>query len=141
MSVSVQRQKNSPLWIAVCGYRGPSISIDLFWLLPGQTKSQASMELEQDGQFLEARLTYQFSLALHEGQNLTCVYQYECGSTERTVHVPKYCEPDRNNSKYYMLHTLEANVHDQSWFHGLFRRHLSCESSKPHDSSAKPLQR
>lgn len=128
MSVSVQRQKNSPLWTAVCDYRGPSISLNLVWLLPGHTKSQTAMELEQEGQFLRASLTYQFSLALHEGQNLTCVYQYERGSTERTVHIPKYRELDRNNFKYYMLHALEANVHDQSWVHGLFCRHLSCES-------------
>ncbi|CAG08983.1 unnamed protein product [Tetraodon nigroviridis] len=90
MNVSVQRQENSPLWTAVCDYRGPSTSVDLAWLLPGQTKSQTSLELEQEGRFLKARLTYQFSLSRHEGQNLTCVYQYERGSTERTVHVPRY---------------------------------------------------
>lgn len=95
MSVSVQRQKNSPLWTAVCDYTGPSISLDLVWLLPGQTESQISRELEQEGHFLKARLTYQFSLALHEGQNLTCVFQHERGSAERTVHVPQYCEFDQ----------------------------------------------
>lgn len=104
MSVSVQREKNSPLWTAVCDYRGPSTSVDLVWLLPGQTRSQASMELEQEGQFLKARLTYQFILALHEGQNLTCVYRYERGSTERTVCVPKYCELNRNQ----VLHVARA---------------------------------
>lgn len=140
MSVSVHRQKDSPFWTAVCDYRGPSTSINLVWLLPGGAESQTSMELKHEGQFLQARLAYQFSLALHEGQNLTCVYQYERGSTERTVHVPKYRELDRNKSKYSKLRALEANAHNQSWFHGLFRRHLSCEGSKPHDSTAKPLQ-
>eukprot|EP00066_Takifugu_rubripes_P017607 XP_011606873.1 PREDICTED: uncharacterized protein LOC105417078 [Takifugu rubripes] len=90
MSVSVGRLPNSPLWMAVCDYRGPSISLNLAWLLPGKTESQTSMELEQEGQFLKARLTYQFSLALQEGQNLTCVYRHDHGSTEKTVHVPKY---------------------------------------------------
>lgn len=94
MSVSVQRQEDSTLWTAVCDYAGPSVSVDLLWLLPGRTKSQTSMELEREreGLFLIARLTYQFDLALHEGQNLTCVFQYGHGSAERTVHVPQYCE-------------------------------------------------
>lgn len=92
MSVSVERQPNSPLWMAACDYRGPSVGVNLAWLLPGDAGSQSSMELEQEGQFLRARLTHRFSLALHEGQNLTCVYRYEHGYAERTVHVPKYCE-------------------------------------------------
>lgn len=103
MSVSVERLPNSPLWMAVCDYRGPSISLNLAWLLPRKTESQTSMELEQEGQFLKARLTYQFSLALQEGQNLTCVYRHDHGSTEKTVHVPKYCEHYRNYSKYYIF--------------------------------------
>lgn len=141
MSVWVGRQQNSPLWMAACDYRGPSLSVNLAWLLPGQTKSQTSMELEQEGQFLKARLTYQFSLDLHEGQNLTCAYWLEQGSTEKTVHVPEYRELHGNNSKCCILCALQANVHAQLRYRWLFRRHLSRESSKPHDSSAKPLQR
>lgn len=106
MSVSVQRQENSPLWTAVCDYKGPSTRVNLVWLLPGQTKSQTSMELEQQGPFLKARLTYQFRLVLHEGQNLTCVYQHEHGSTAKTVNVPKYCELGRKTSN--ILHVAHV---------------------------------
>lgn len=111
MSVWVGRQQNSPLWMAACNYRGPSLSVNLAWLLPEKTESQTSMDLEQEGQFLKARLTYQFSLALHEGQNLTCAYRHEHGSTEKTVHVPEYRELHRNNFKCCILLALQANVH------------------------------
>lgn len=145
MSVSVQRQEDSTLWTAVCDYAGPSVSVNLLWLLPGRTKSQTSMELEQEqeGHFLKARLTYQFDLALHEGQNLTCVFQYGHGSAERTVHVPQNCELDKKKKKDSQCYMLRVqNVHHRSRFRKpFFRRHLSCESSKPHHSSAKPLQR
>lgn len=114
MSVSIVRLQNSPLWMAVCDYRGPSISLNLAWLLPGKTESQTSMELEQEGQFLKARLTYQFSLALQEGQNLTCVYHHDHGPTEKTVHVPKYREQSRDNSDCYILH---AAARVQSRYH------------------------
>lgn len=51
------------------------------------------MHSEYEGHVLRARLTYQFNLALHEGQNLTCVYHYGHGSREeKSIPIPRYCE-------------------------------------------------
>ncbi|XP_036929278.1 uncharacterized protein si:ch211-149e23.4 [Acanthopagrus latus] len=90
LSVSLQRQRDSSLWLAVCDCRGEGVGTNLTWVLPENAQSQTSLQSEYEGQIQKARLTYQFSLAHHEGQNLTCVYHYEHGSTEETVHVPKY---------------------------------------------------
>lgn len=92
LSVSLQRQHDSSLWLAVCDCRGEGVGTNLAWVLPENARSQTSLQSEYEGQIQKARLTYQFSLAHHEGQNLTCVYHYEHGSTEETIHVPKYCE-------------------------------------------------
>ncbi|XP_073346799.1 uncharacterized protein [Pagrus major] len=90
LSVSLQRQHDSPLWLAVCDCRGEGVGTNLAWVLPENAQSQTSLQSEYEGQIRKARLTYQFRLAHHEGQNLTCVYHYEHGSTEKTIHVPKY---------------------------------------------------
>ncbi|XP_030251004.1 uncharacterized protein LOC115568074 isoform X2 [Sparus aurata] len=90
LSVSLQRQHDSSLWLAVCDCRGEGVGTNLTWVLPENARSQTSLQSEYEGQIQKARLTYQFSLAHHEGQNLTCVYHYEHGSTEETIHVPKY---------------------------------------------------
>ncbi|KAM7412838.1 hypothetical protein PAMA_020292 [Pampus argenteus] len=91
LSVSVVKQQDSPLWLAVCDYRGEGVGANLAWVLPENVKGQTSLHSENEGHALKARLTYQFPLALHEGQDLTCVYQLEHGLTEkRTVHIPRY---------------------------------------------------
>lgn len=91
LSVSVERQQDSPLWLAVCDCSREGAGTNLAWLLPENAKSQTSLQSENNGQVLKARLTYQFPLARHEGQNLTCVYQFKHGSTvERTIHIPRY---------------------------------------------------
>lgn len=69
------------------------------WVLPENAKSQTLLQSEYEGQVMKARLTYWFHLALHEGQNLTCVYHFEHGTTERrTINIPKYCKFSRHNS-------------------------------------------
>lgn len=90
LSVSVQRQQDSPLWLAVCDCRGEGVGTNLAWVLPENAKSQTSLQSEHEGQVLKARLTYQFPLALHEGQDLTCVYHFDHGTEKRTVHIPRY---------------------------------------------------
>nr|XP_046245035.1 uncharacterized protein si:ch211-149e23.4 [Scatophagus argus] len=90
LNVSVERQQDSPLWLAVCHCRGEAVGTNLAWVLPENAKSQTSLQSEYEGQVLTARLTYQFPLARHEGQNLTCVYRFDHGTTEETVHIPRY---------------------------------------------------
>ncbi|XP_034460739.1 uncharacterized protein si:ch211-149e23.4 [Hippoglossus hippoglossus] len=91
LSVSVVRQRDSHLWLGVCACRGEADGTNLTWVLPENAKGQTSLHSEYEGRSLRARLTYQFPLALHEGQDLTCVYQFKHGITEkRTVHIPRY---------------------------------------------------
>ncbi|XP_026154897.1 uncharacterized protein LOC113125576 isoform X2 [Mastacembelus armatus] len=89
LSVSVMRQQNSHLWLAVCDCIGEGAEINLTWVLPD--KSQKSLQSEYEGHALKSRLTYEFPLALHEGQNLTCVYNFEQRLMERrSVHIPRF---------------------------------------------------
>ncbi|KAG8001870.1 Nectin-2 [Nibea albiflora] len=90
LSVSVVRQQGSPLWLAVCDCRGEGAGTNLAWVLPENAKSQTFLQPNYKGE-VQARLTYQFPLALHEGHNLTCVYQSKHGTTEeKTIHIPRY---------------------------------------------------
>ncbi|XP_071352296.1 uncharacterized protein [Trachinotus anak] len=90
LSVSV-RQQDSHLWLAVCECREEGVGTNLAWVLPEKAKGETSLHVVYEGRAQKARLTYQFPLALHEGQDLTCVYQFEHGIIEkRTVHVPRY---------------------------------------------------
>ncbi|XP_034556382.1 uncharacterized protein si:ch211-149e23.4 isoform X2 [Notolabrus celidotus] len=92
LSVSVVvRQKDSPLWLAVCDCKGAGVGTNLAWVLPENAEEQTSLHTESEGLVLKARLTYQFPLALHEGQNLTCVYRSKLGAAEKkTIHIPEY---------------------------------------------------
>ncbi|XP_029302477.1 uncharacterized protein LOC115017900 [Cottoperca gobio] len=91
MSVSVVRQQDSPLWLAVCDCRGEDVETNLAWVLPENVKGQTSLHLKNEGRVRKARLTYLFPLALHEGQDLTCAYHFEHGATEKkTIHIPRY---------------------------------------------------
>ncbi|XP_037318660.2 uncharacterized protein si:ch211-149e23.4 [Pungitius pungitius] len=85
LTVSLERQRESSLWLAVCDYRGGGgVGPDLAWVLPDNAKGQTS-------RLSASRLTYQFPLALHEEQDLTCVYSFEHGVTEKkTIHIPRY---------------------------------------------------
>ncbi|XP_033952734.1 uncharacterized protein [Pseudochaenichthys georgianus] len=91
MSVSVVRQQDSPLWQAVCDCTGEGVGTNLEWVLPENAKGLTSLHSESEGCVRKARLTYLFPLALHEGQELTCVYQSEHGATEtKTLPIPRY---------------------------------------------------
>ncbi|CAK6966738.1 uncharacterized protein si:ch211-149e23.4 isoform X1 [Scomber scombrus] len=90
LSVSVSRQHDSPLWMAVCDCRGEGVRDNIAWVLEN-AKGQMSLHSEYEERAQKARLTYQFPLDLHEGMDLTCVYQSEHGLTDsRTMHIPKY---------------------------------------------------
>ncbi|XP_068571384.1 hemicentin-2 [Cebidichthys violaceus] len=90
LSVSLVRRQDSPLWLAVCDCREEGVGADLSWVLPENANGQTSLHSKHEGR-IKARLTYQFPLALHEGQDLTCVYRFEHGATEKkTIHVPRY---------------------------------------------------
>ncbi|XP_029922105.1 uncharacterized protein LOC115369615 [Myripristis murdjan] len=91
LNVSVVRQQDSPLWLAVCEYRGEGVTANLAWILPENTTGQSTQFSEYEGHTVKTRLTYQFPLARHEGQALTCVNRNQQGKTEnRTVDVPIY---------------------------------------------------
>lgn len=87
------RQHNSRFWLAVCDFTGEDVRANLDWILTENAKGQTTLRSEYDGRAMNVRLTYQFTLDLHEGQDLTCVYKFEHGTTEkRSVHIPKYCK-------------------------------------------------
>ncbi|XP_034405011.1 uncharacterized protein si:ch211-149e23.4 isoform X2 [Cyclopterus lumpus] len=91
LSVSLVRQQDSPLWLAVCDFTGEGVGADLAWVLPENAKGQTSLHSEYEGFVIKARLTYQFPLARHEGEDLTCVHLFEHGATEKkSIHVPRY---------------------------------------------------
>ncbi|KAK5868853.1 hypothetical protein PBY51_009830 [Eleginops maclovinus] len=91
MSVSVVRQQDSPLWLAVCDCTGEGVGTNLDWVLPENAKGLTSLHSEYEGCVRKARLTYLFPLALHEGRELTCVYHSEHGATEtKTLSIPRY---------------------------------------------------
>ncbi|KAM4589547.1 uncharacterized protein V3H82_003650 [Fundulus diaphanus] len=91
LSLSVVRQHDSPLWLAVCDCKGEGVGTNLEWALPENARNETSRHTEYKRHIMNAKLTYQFHLVLHEGQDLTCVYQSDNGITEkRTVHIPKY---------------------------------------------------
>lgn len=91
--MSVARQQDSPLWLAVCDCQGEGVETNLAWALPENARGETYLHTEYEGHVMKARLTYRFPLAVHEGQHLTCVYHFENGITEqRTVHIPTYCE-------------------------------------------------
>ncbi|KAM8904565.1 uncharacterized protein AB9W97_008164 [Spinachia spinachia] len=91
LTVSLVRQQESSLWLAVCDYRGGGVGPDLAWVLAEYVKGQTSLHSEHEGCAIKARVTYQFPLALHEGQDLTCVYRFEHGvTTKKTIHIPRY---------------------------------------------------
>ncbi|KAG7243099.1 hypothetical protein INR49_016474 [Caranx melampygus] len=92
LNVFVTQQTDSKtLWQAVCECRAECDGKDLAWILPGKAKGQTSLHIENEGRAQKPRLTYHFSLALHEGQDLTCVYNSEHGIIEKkTAHVPRY---------------------------------------------------
>ncbi|XP_064830924.1 uncharacterized protein LOC135546431 isoform X2 [Oncorhynchus masou masou] len=90
MRVFVARQSRS-LWLAVCEYRGDGIRAHLSWVLPDNTTGHISFRSGYEGVRVLTNLTYEFPLALHEGQDLTCLFQNHHGLKERrTVHVPRY---------------------------------------------------
>ncbi|XP_061576396.1 uncharacterized protein si:ch211-149e23.4 isoform X2 [Cololabis saira] len=91
LSVSVVRQQDSSLWLAACDFSGEGVGENLTWVLPENAGGETSLRTEYVGHVMKVRLTYEFPLASHEGQDLTCVYRSEDGITERrTVHIPTY---------------------------------------------------
>ncbi|KAL0973178.1 hypothetical protein UPYG_G00199960 [Umbra pygmaea] len=91
MGAFVVMQKGSPLWLAVCEYRGDGLRANLSWVLPEDATGQTSLVSAYEGMTVQTNLTYEFPLALHEGQDLTCLIQNQHGLNERRkVHVPRY---------------------------------------------------
>lgn len=102
------RQQDSPLWLAVCECRGEGVGTNLAWVLPKNAKGSQRLQSEYEGRVLKAKLTYQFPLALHEGQDLTCVYHFEHGATEKkTIHIPRYREFIRHNTNVDTLQLFQ----------------------------------
>lgn len=96
--MSVVRQRDTPLWLAVCDHSAEGVTTNLDWLLPENTRGQTSLFSESDGRVLKSRLTYRFPLSLHEGQDLTCVSRDERKITQKkTIHIPRYCKCIKNN--------------------------------------------
>ncbi|CAG6000724.1 unnamed protein product [Menidia menidia] len=91
LSVSVARQQDSPIWLAVCDCRGEGVGTNLAWVLPQNARGETSLHTEYEGHIMNARLIYRFPLALHEGQELTCVYKFESGIAEKkSITIPRY---------------------------------------------------
>ncbi|XP_017271743.2 uncharacterized protein si:ch211-149e23.4 [Kryptolebias marmoratus] len=91
LRVSVVRQQDSPFWLAVCDCEGEGVETNLAWAFPENAGGETFLHTEYEGHIMKARLTYRFPLAIHEGQDLTCVYCFENGITEkRTAHIPRY---------------------------------------------------
>ncbi|KAJ7995607.1 hypothetical protein DPEC_G00246340 [Dallia pectoralis] len=127
MRAFVVRQKFSPLWLAVCEYQGDGMEAHLSWVLPDNTTAQISPRSEYKGMKVLTNLTYEFPLALREGQDLTCLIQNRHGLKERrTVNVPKYyitsvrvlnqtTPLNRDNGHDPVIHrlALKESLHDQ----------------------------
>ncbi|XP_067102581.1 uncharacterized protein si:ch211-149e23.4 isoform X2 [Osmerus mordax] len=129
MSVSVRKQTHSSLWLAECEYRGEGVGVHLSWVLAKNTTCQTSSSLHSyyEGLQLHTRLTYEFPLALYEGQDLTCLIQNEHGlKARRTAHVPIYdisfirvlnqtTPLNRPHGRDFIIHrlALQENVHGQ----------------------------
>ncbi|XP_078785695.1 uncharacterized protein si:ch211-149e23.4 isoform X1 [Oryzias latipes] len=91
LSVTVMRQRDPPLWQAVCDCEGECFRTNLHWVLPKRARPETPPLAEFEDNGIKATLTYPFPLALHEGQNLTCMYQFDHRISEnRTVQIPKY---------------------------------------------------
>jgi hypothetical protein len=112
MRVFVARQSRS-LWLAVCEYRGDGIRAHLSWVLPDNTTGQISFRSGYEGVRVLTNLTYEFPLALHEGQDLTCLFQNHHGLKERrTVHVPRYCKCNREYIQTEMIPFFLYKAHN-----------------------------
>ncbi|KAM8854382.1 V-set and immunoglobulin domain-containing protein 10-like 2 isoform 3-T3 [Synchiropus picturatus] len=91
LMVSLLHDQDSQQWVALCNCTGEAAGANLTWILPDNTKAQTSLLSQHEGRVLNAQLRYQFSLAMHEGHDLTCVCQFDSRLTEKkTVHVPRY---------------------------------------------------
>ncbi|XP_014909178.1 uncharacterized protein LOC106960552 [Poecilia latipinna] len=88
LSASVVRQQDSLHWLAVCECKGDCVDSNLEWALPKKATGETIRHTRHKGYI---KLTYQFPLVLHEGHNLTCVYQSDNGITQSaTIRIPKY---------------------------------------------------
>ncbi|XP_053729725.1 hemicentin-1 isoform X1 [Synchiropus splendidus] len=91
LRVSLLHDQDSQQWVALCNCTGEAAGANLTWILPDNTKAQTSLLSQHEGRVLNAQLMYQFSLAMHEGHDLTCVCQFDSRLTEKkTVHIPRY---------------------------------------------------
>ncbi|XP_036393633.1 uncharacterized protein si:ch211-149e23.4 [Megalops cyprinoides] len=90
LGVSAGRHKASWLWLAVCEFRGDAASVNLSWVLPENATGKTVSRSWHEGGRLRADVTYEFTLALHEGENLTCLLQNEYGLEEKILHIPHY---------------------------------------------------
>lgn len=92
LSASVVRQQDSLHWLAVCDCKGDCVGSNLAWALPKKATGETIRRTRHKGHI---KLAYEFPLVLHEGHNLTCVYQSDNGINQSTtIRIPKYCECD-----------------------------------------------
>lgn len=113
--MSLVRERDSPLWLAVCDLRTQGVAANLTWVLPKNARGRTSLHSVYEGVTLTARLTYQFTLASHEGQRLTCVHRFGDGHAEqRTLYVPRYCEYDTNTTAQFHMSALSLQTDFQT---------------------------
>ncbi|XP_043974954.1 uncharacterized protein si:ch211-149e23.4 [Gambusia affinis] len=88
LSASVVRQQDSLHWLAVCDCKGDCVGSNLAWALPKKATGETIRRTRHKGHI---KLAYEFPLVLHEGHNLTCVYQSDNGINQSTtIRIPKY---------------------------------------------------
>ncbi|KAG9348500.1 hypothetical protein JZ751_002236 [Albula glossodonta] len=57
-------QRMSPLWLAICGYRGDAASVNATWVLPDNSTGRTAFHSGHEEGHLWANSTYEFPLAL-----------------------------------------------------------------------------
>ncbi|XP_061073921.1 uncharacterized protein si:ch211-149e23.4 [Conger conger] len=87
---SVGPLKASALWLAVCEVSGAAANVTVSWVLPENSTGRTTFRSGHEEGGLWAKSTYVFSLARHEGQNLTCLTQDENSTKETTLHIPQF---------------------------------------------------
>ncbi|KAJ8392111.1 hypothetical protein AAFF_G00079170 [Aldrovandia affinis] len=90
LGVSLRQQEASALWLAVCDFRGAAGSINITWVLPENSTGRMAFRSGQEGGRLWANSTYEFPLARHGGENLSCLIQDEHSTEERILHIPQF---------------------------------------------------
>ncbi|KAJ8280161.1 hypothetical protein GJAV_G00051260 [Gymnothorax javanicus] len=89
-AIYVRPVKTSSLWLAVCELKGVSAIFNISWVLPENSTGRTAFHSGYDGGRPWAKGTYEFSLADHEGKNLTCRVQDGHSRKETYLHIPRF---------------------------------------------------